>query len=71
MDRLENMVETHYLTGHDDYYIAEIHMAVGNRVNAEPDYWVCKYGGDVKAYLGTALNREKVEKVVRILEQGT
>ena len=69
MDILENMVATHIPTNNDRYYVAEVHMAVGNRINQEADYWVCKYGTAVKLYLGNTLNREKVEKVIRQLEK--
>ena len=69
MDVLENIVETHYPMDNGKYYVAEVHMAVGNRINQEADYWVCKYGTAVKLYLGNTLNSEKVKKMVRTLER--
>ena len=71
MDIMENMIAMHIPTDRDQFYVAEVHMAVGNRINSEPDYWLCKYGTDVKMYLGNALNRADVEKAVRIMEQGS
>ena len=71
MDILEKPVETHYQTENTQYYIAEVHMAVGNRLSQEPDYWVCKHGTDVRVYLGNVMNRTEVENAVRIMEQGS
>ena len=71
MDIMENMVAMHIRTDRDPFYVAEVYMAVGNRINSEPDYWLCKYGTDVKVYLGNALNRACVEKAVRFMEHAS
>ena len=69
MDILEKPVETHYSTENSRYYIAEVHMAVGNRLSREPDYWVCRRGSEVRVYLGNTLSRADVKKAVRIMEE--
>ena len=70
MDALENIVETHYPMDNGKYYIAEVHMAVGNRINQEADFWVCRRGSEARAFLGNTLNRETVKNALRALEQG-
>ena len=69
MDVMEKLVTANFSTVHRDYYIAEVHMAVGNRVNAEPDYWVCRYGDEVKAYLGNSVSQTKVSEIIQQLEK--
>lgn len=70
MDILENMVTTNIPTDSEEYYVAEVHMAVGRRLSQEPDYWVCRRGSEIKVFLGSTLSREKVEKVISLLENG-
>jgi len=68
MDIMEKLVTSNHPTENEDYYIAEVHMAVGNRVNAQPDYWVCRYGDDVKAYLGNSVSQERITAMIKKLE---
>ena len=64
MDVLENIIETHYPMDNGKYYVAEVHMAVGNRISQEADYWVCRRGSDTKMYIGNSIARDKVDEAI-------
>ncbi len=68
MDIMEKLVTSNHPTANENYYVAEVHMAVGNRVNVQPDYWVCRYGDDVKAYLGSSISQERIAEMIQKLE---
>ena len=65
---VEKLVTSNHQTENEDYYIAEIRMAVGNRINAQPDYWVCRYGDDVKAYVGNSISQARITEMIQKLE---